>query len=343
MYEYYGGVSAVTVPDCLKQGVDKCHIYDPDINAGYATLGTYYNTAVVPARPGHPKDKAIVEGLVRLLSRYIRFRFRHQHFTSIASVNRAVAECLEKINNSKHTRFRVSRRERFEQVEKAALRPLPAIPYEEVEWLQPKPKVHPDCYIFVDGSYYSVPHIHRGKWVDVKLTENQVEIYLDLQLLAIHPRDRRKNGYRTKNVEHFPPNAQAYYEGTPQNLLGQARHIEESFHALVDHLLQTDVYAHIRRIQGMIRYCLKEIQECGRETGQAHIRSAVETMRKLDKVRAPFFKQLLDQARREKIKPDAEREIVRKPGNPMLRHPTPDTEDGEGTSGSAGTQGRLPL
>ncbi len=38
MYEWYGGAPAVTVPDCLKQGVLKCHLYDPDLNPGYALL-----------------------------------------------------------------------------------------------------------------------------------------------------------------------------------------------------------------------------------------------------------------------------------------------------------------
>jgi transposase len=39
MFSFYGGVPHVTVPDCLKQGVLKCHLYDPDLNPGYADLG----------------------------------------------------------------------------------------------------------------------------------------------------------------------------------------------------------------------------------------------------------------------------------------------------------------
>ena len=35
MFHFYGGVPHVTVPDCLKQGVLKCHLYDPDLNPGY--------------------------------------------------------------------------------------------------------------------------------------------------------------------------------------------------------------------------------------------------------------------------------------------------------------------
>jgi hypothetical protein len=338
MYEYYGGVPAVTVPDCLKQGVLKCHIYDPDINPGYAALAAHYSTSVVAARPGRPKDKAIAEGLVKLLTRYVRYRYRGHRFTSIAEINRALGECIEKINDRRHTRFGVSRRERFEALERAALKPLPTTPFEEAEWTSAK--LHPDCYIVVDAAYYSAPHIHRGKSLQVKLTETQVQIYLDLELLAIHPRDRRRGGYRTKIEAHFPPASQAYYEATPQNFLSQARFIDAQLHALVDELLHADVFGQLRRVQGLVRMGAKEIRECGREAAVVHIRAAVATMRRFDKVRAPYFKQLLAEARRKKIKPDAERQIVRMPGNPMLRH-----EATAAPEAPAGTthQGSLPL
>ena len=57
MFEYYGGVSHVTVPDCLKNGVVKCHLYDPDLNEDYAYLAAHFSTAIVPARVRKPKDK----------------------------------------------------------------------------------------------------------------------------------------------------------------------------------------------------------------------------------------------------------------------------------------------
>jgi transposase len=85
MFAYYGGVPHVTVPDCLKNGVLKCHPYDPDLNPGYAELAAQYGTAVVPARPNRPKDKAIVEGLVKILMRYVRFRYRRERFTSFGA------------------------------------------------------------------------------------------------------------------------------------------------------------------------------------------------------------------------------------------------------------------
>src|SRR5207302_505532 len=125
MFAYYGGVAHVTVPDCLKQGVLKCHLYDPDLNPAYAQLATDYATAVVPARAKKPRDKAGVEGPVKIRMRYGRFRYRRHRFTSLSEINRALTECVERINDRRHTRFGISRRERFETVEKAALKPLP--------------------------------------------------------------------------------------------------------------------------------------------------------------------------------------------------------------------------
>lgn len=108
-YGFLGGVPHVTVPDCLRQGVAKCHLYDPDLNPAYAALAAHYATAVVPARPQHPRDKAIAEGLVKILMRYVRFRYRRRRFTSIHEINAALAECVRRINERPHRRFGVSR------------------------------------------------------------------------------------------------------------------------------------------------------------------------------------------------------------------------------------------
>ena len=319
MFTYYGGVAHVTVPDCLKQGVLKCHLYDPNLNPGYAELASQYATAVVPARPGHPKDKAIVEGLVKILMRYARFRYRRSRFTSLAQINQALAECVERINARPHTRFRVSRRERFEALERAALKPLPLNDYDNGEWA--KATLHPDCYVLVEGVLYSAPHIHRHKVLRIKLTENQVEIFLNLERLAIHPRSRHRDGRRIKIDAHFPPASQAYYEATPQRLLSQSRFIHPDLNQLFVELFNADVYGHLRRCQGFVRSCTKEINAAGHEVAKARIGAAIATMRRYDKYRVPYFQALLAQARKQSVMPlAAEREIVRRPGNPMLRY-----------------------
>ncbi len=317
MFAFYGGVPHVTVPDCLKNGVLKCHLYDPDLNPGYAELAAQYGTAVVPARPDHPKDNAIVEGLVKILMRYVRFRYRRHRFTSLAEINRALSECIERINARRHTRFGVSRRERFETVERAALKPLPLVD-DGGEWKEAK--LHADCYLYIDGDYYSAPHIHRHKKLRIKLTENQIEIFLQLERLAVHPRCRSKNGRRIKIDAHFPPASRAYYEATPQKLLSQSRFIHPELNRLFVELFNADVYGNIRRCQGFLRRCTKEINQSGRELASERIAAAIATMRGHNRIRVPYFQALLDQMRRQAAQPQGGREIVRRPGNPMLRY-----------------------
>jgi transposase len=318
MFIFYGGVPHVTVPDCLKQGVLKCHLYDPDLNPGYAQLASQFSTAVVPARPEHPKDKAIVEGLVKILMRYVRFRHRRTRFTSLTQINQALAECVDRINERRHTRFGISRRERFETSEKAALKPLPIGDFECADWKNAT--LHPDCYVYVEGDYYSAPHIHRHKKLRVRITENQVEIFLHLERLAIHPRSRHRNGKRIFIDAHFPPNSQAYYEATPQKLLSQSRFIHPDLNQLFVELFNADVYGHLRRCQGFVSSCTKEINTAGHELASVRISAAIATMRRYNRYRVPYFQSLLVQARKQPSVKSGDREIVRRPGNPMLRY-----------------------
>jgi hypothetical protein len=302
----------------LKTGVVKCHLYDPDLNEDYAYLAAHFSTAIVPARVRKPKDKAICEGLVKILMRYFRFRFRRSRFTSIAEINRALMVCIERINDQTHRRFGVSRRERFEKIEKSALKLLPSVEYDGGEWKSAK--LHPDCYVAVDGDYYSAPHIHRHKKLRIKLTEHHVEIFLNLERLAIHPRCRQKVGQRIRILEHFPTNSIAFYEATPQKLLSQSRFIHPDLNTLFLELFNADVYAHLRRAMGLVSACTKEISRSGHALANEHIASAIATMRRYNRIRTPYFQDLLTQARKQSMNPQPTRDIVRRPGNPFLRY-----------------------
>ncbi len=180
--------------------------------------------------------------------------------------------------------------------------------------------LHADCYVLVEGVYYSAPHRYRHQRLRIKLTENQVEIFRNLERLAIHPRSRHKDGGRIHQDAHFPPASQAYYEATPQKLLSQSRFIHPELHQLIVELFNADVYGHLRRAQGLIRTCSKEINTYGHELASGRIAVAIATMRRYNQFRVAYFQALLAQARQAALRPDAVREIERKPGNPLLRY-----------------------
>lgn len=329
MFEAFGGVPHVTVCDCLKTGVSKVHRYDPDLNPGYTEVAVHYGTAVVPARPKHPKDKAIVEGAVKIVMRAFFFTYRKHTFTSLAEINHALSEVIGRINRKRHTRFNISRLARWSEQELAKLKSLPETPFEAVEWREAK--VHPDCTVSMEGAYYSVPHVHRSKTVRVKLTVNHIEIFSGLERVAMHTRDYRRKGSRHIENAHLPANAAAYREATPQNLLSQAKFVSKGMASIVETLFLKDTLGNLRRVQGLVRLAQIELRDAGREAGEPRIDGACEQLRRFDNFRVRYFEAALQQQRavakaQGGRSAKADREIKRFPGNPMLRH-TADVRD----------------
>src|ERR1700686_815815 len=56
-----GGVPRLLVPDNTKVPLIKACFYDPHVNRTYTEMAAHYETAVLPARPRKPRDKAKVE------------------------------------------------------------------------------------------------------------------------------------------------------------------------------------------------------------------------------------------------------------------------------------------
>jgi transposase len=54
-----GGVPRQIVSDNLKSGITKACFYEPTINRTYADMAAHYRTAIIPARPRKPRDKAL--------------------------------------------------------------------------------------------------------------------------------------------------------------------------------------------------------------------------------------------------------------------------------------------
>ena len=156
MLAFYGGVAELLVPDNLKAAVTKADRYTPQINETYAELAAHYQTAVLPARPYKPKDKAKAEAAVLLVERWILARLRHRMFFSLAELNTAIADLLPALNQRPFQGRSESRQSLFEALDRPALRPLPATPYVYAEWRKARPGI--DYHIEIDKRLYSVPH-----------------------------------------------------------------------------------------------------------------------------------------------------------------------------------------
>ncbi|MGY4601401.1 transposase [Bradyrhizobium sp. GM22.5] len=149
--------AALLVPDNTKVAVIKACLYDPRINRSYADMAAHYGTAILPARPRRPRDKAKVEQAVLMVERWLLGRLRHRTFYSLAEVNAAIAELLTRLNEKRPIRrLGVTRRKPLEEIDRPALKTLPESPYVFAEWRICRVSI--DYHVEVEAHCYSVPH-----------------------------------------------------------------------------------------------------------------------------------------------------------------------------------------
>jgi transposase len=234
---YIGGAPKAIVPDCLKSGVTKGDKYEPDINPDYADFARHYGLTILPARPYSPKDKALVEGAVKIVYSWIYAAIRNRVFYSIEELNESIREILEKYNSKKMQRLSFSRKELFIQSEKSELKPLPIDRYEAKKFARIKVQFNYHVYLSEDGHYYSVPFIHRGKRADIIYTGRNVEIFLDNIRIAFHKRDYRRGGYTTEK-EHMPASHKWMDNWNPEKLQEWGMRIGESVGRIIQTVLK---------------------------------------------------------------------------------------------------------
>ena len=145
------------------------------VNRSYADMAMHYRTAVIPARPYKPRDKAKVEVGVQVVQRWILARLRHRRFFSLSELNAAISELLVQLNERPMLGWGMTRRALYEQLDRPALLPLPSTPYEYAEWK--RCRVNLDYHVEIERHYYSVPFQLLRQEVEARITAKTVEIF----------------------------------------------------------------------------------------------------------------------------------------------------------------------
>ena len=215
MLEYFGGSTAIWVPDQLKSAVTRSCRYEPGVNRSYQELATHYDAVVVPARPGKPKDKAKIETMVLVAQRWIVARLRNRTCFTLGELNNAIHEELERLNGRPMRKVGKSRRELWEQLDRPALKRLPTSRFELAHW---KPcRINIDYHVDVEHHYYSVPYQLGQEDVEARYTSSVIEIYHKGHRVASHP--RRYDHQPSTLPEHMPSSHRAHAEWTPSRLI----------------------------------------------------------------------------------------------------------------------------
>jgi transposase len=233
---FMGGVPAQLVPDNPKVGVARANWYEPGLNRTYLELATHYRTAILPARPRKPRDKAKVEVGVLVVERWILARLRNRRFFSLAELNQAIAELVADLNTRPMRRLGVSRRDLFLELDSPALKPLPDEPFEYAEWRVRR--VGLDYHVDVDGHYYSVPHRLIREQLDARITAHTIELFRKGERVAVHLRGTGR-GRHTTIPEHMPSSHRRYAEWTIERILRDAAAIGPSTAKLAALILET--------------------------------------------------------------------------------------------------------
>ena len=229
-YGYFGGVTRILTPDNLKTGVLKNSRTETVLNRSYQEMAEHYGTAILPARPRSPKDKAFVKGSVGVVSTWILAALRNRQFLYLMELNKLIHEKPETFNHKPFQKREGSRASCFAE-EKLFLQSLPAAPFKMAPWKVAT--VQYNYHISVERMNYSVPYEYIKQQVDVRLTRTTVEIFFTGTRIASHLRlQGHPNQYSTVDG-HMPPDHQAYLQWNGERFIRWAEQIGQHTAAVV--------------------------------------------------------------------------------------------------------------
>lgn len=208
---YIEGVPQCVLTDNMKSAVKKANRYEPNFTELSNQFAAHYGTTFMATRVRKPKDKASVEGAVRIAYQRIYAKLRHLTFYSLAEINHAIRPVLEQLNKQLFKGKDYSRWDLFLSHEKSYLNQLPSKPF--IVKKQVSAKVQKNYHVILgeDMHQYSVPYTYVGKQVKISYSCDRVEIYHELQRIATHDRRRSRHSYTT-DEKHLAPNHRAVYE-----------------------------------------------------------------------------------------------------------------------------------
>ena len=251
MWAFFGGVTPYVVPDNLKSGVTRAHLYDPDANPTYCDFANHMGFAVLPARPYTPRDKAACESGAGVAQRQFYQEVRSRTFYSLEELNHCFRDYLDRLNRAVMKDHGISRLERFE-AERSLLKSLPPGRFEVSEWQQAK--VHPDCHIQIGRNFYSVPFRFVGQTVRVRRTSKMIEVFtVDGDGVAAHAKIEGVGKFSTLDA-HYPEAQVSLARFECHHAKAEAEKIGPECLALVNELLSGKYpLKYLRRTQGILR------------------------------------------------------------------------------------------
>lgn len=306
MFDVFGAVPEIVVPDNTKTAITKTNRYDPDVNIAYADLAQHYDVAVIPARVRRPQDKSKVEVAVQVIERDVLAPLRKQTFFGLDELNQAMQPLIDAVNDRVMKAYDATRRTLFAEIDRPAMRELPIARFEYAEWT--RARVAPDYHVTVDKHHYSVPFRLIGKQLEVRHTARTIEIFDRGARVAAHARNFARGGHTTRPAD-MPSAHRRHAEWTPQRLTRWAAQGGPATARVVAQIIADKPHPEqgFRSALGVMRL--------GKTYGAERLEAACERATRVGAVRYQSLKTMLERGLDREPLPDQGRVIV------MPRHP----------------------
>ncbi len=179
-------------------------------NVSLVALLNHYGAVPRACRPYRAKTKGKIERPFRYIRRDF---FLARTFRDLDDLNAQFDDWRETVANPRvHATTRRVVNEAFAE-ERPSLTALPAIPYSAV--LTIERRVSHEGMVSVDGNLYSVPDTTRKRVVEVQNHTDEVRIFEDGALIAVHPVLEGKNRRRVDPAHRKAPPARQPVPQTP--------------------------------------------------------------------------------------------------------------------------------
>ena len=251
-FEFFGGVTKRVVIDNLKAAITKACFHDPEVQRSYRELAEHYGFLISPCRIATPRHKGKVESGVKYIKNNA---LAGRDFKDVRDANgHLLAWVMGTAGNRIHGTTRRRPLELFDEIEKARLLPLPPSRYEPAVWKQVK--LHPDCHVVFDYSYYSAPFRLVGRQLILRATAFKVEMYHEFEHVATHQRALAR-GSRVTEKNHLPPHKVQGLMPAPGRVMEKAAAVGPFTAEAVNLMLGDRPLDRLRGAMGVVSLALK--------------------------------------------------------------------------------------
>jgi transposase len=239
---FFGGVPQAIVPDNLKSAVTKASKYEARLNDTFAAFAEHYHTFGFPTRTYKPKDKALVEGAVKIIYTTIFSKIDQNVYHSLEEINKDILTHLEIHNDARLTGENYSRRQQFIELEKQSLQPLNPYLFEPMTTQLSTVNKYGHVLLSVDKRYYSVPYKLIGKRLKIKYTTTKLQVYDENEVVAVHDRFLGKGTKYITIQDHLATQHKYLAEWNPQKFMATASSISEVVAQYIAKILARELY-----------------------------------------------------------------------------------------------------